>query len=104
MPDNESTEEAKYEDLENVVVGDDPDKFFQVDSQLPPQEKEELIEFLRKNIDVFAWNAYKAPRVDLNFICHHLNVNPAVTPKKQSHRHSSRDHSVAIKDEVTKLK
>ena len=53
-------EEMKCEDLENIVVGDDSEKFFQVKTQLPPQEKEELIEFLRKNVDVFAWNAYEA--------------------------------------------
>ena len=46
--DNGSAEEAKCEDLERVVVGDDPEKFFQVGAQLPPQEREELIEFLRK--------------------------------------------------------
>ena len=61
---NGSTEEAKCEDLEMVVVGDDPEKFFQIGAQLPPLEKEELIEFLRRNIDVFAWNAYEAPGVD----------------------------------------
>ena len=43
-----------------VVIGDDKKKFFQVGAQLPPQEKEELIEFLRRNVDVFAWNTYKA--------------------------------------------
>jgi len=42
--------------------------------------------------------------VDPNFICHHLNVNPSVIPKKQPPQHSSRDHSDAVKDEVTKLK
>ena len=56
--------------------------FFQVGAQLPPQEKEELIEFLKRNIDVFALGAYRALRVDPNFICHHLNVNPSVIPKK----------------------
>ena len=53
LPNNGSTEEAKCEDLEKVVVGNDPEKFFQVGSQRPPQEREELIEFLRKNVDVF---------------------------------------------------
>ena len=81
MSNNESTEEAKCEDLENVTIGDDPEKFFQVGSQLPPQERQKLIEFLRKNVDVFAWNAYEAPGVDPSFICHHLNVNPSITPK-----------------------
>ena len=104
LPNNGSTEEAKCEDLEKVVVGDDPKKFFQVSSQLPPREREELTEFLRKNVDVLAWNAYETPRVDPNFICHHLNVNPSITPKKKPHWHLSRDHSNAVKDKVTKLK
>ena len=63
-----------------------------------------MIRFLRENIDVFAWDAYNAPRIDLNFICHHLNVNPLATPKKQPPRHSSKEHADAIRDEVRKLK
>ena len=55
-------------------------------------------------MDVFAWNAYEAPKVDPSFICQHLNVNSFVTPKKQPPRHLSREHSDAVKDEVTKLK
>ena len=74
-------EEATCEDLERFAIIDDPEKFFQVGAQLPPQEKGELVEFLKKNVDVFAWNAYKAPRVNLSFICHHLNVNPSFTPR-----------------------
>ena len=50
----ESTEEVSCEDLERVVIDNDSKKFFQVGVQLPPQEKQELIEFLRKNVDVFA--------------------------------------------------
>ena len=75
--------EASCEDLEKVLVGSDPERFFQVGSELPPQEKETLIDFLRQNVDVFAWNAYEALRVDPYFIYHHLNVSSAVTPKKQ---------------------
>ena len=40
----------------------------------------------------------------MNFICHHLNVNPSATPKKQSPRRPSKEHTDAIKDEVRKLK
>ena len=42
--------------------------------------------------------------MDLNFICHCLNVNPSVTPRKQPPRRSSKKHSDAVKDEVMKLK
>ena len=64
-----------------MIIGDDPGRFFQVGSQLPLQEKKGLIGFLRKNVDVFAWDAYDALGINPNFICHHLNVNPLVTPK-----------------------
>ena len=79
---NAPTEEEKCENLEKVIISDDPERFFLVGSQLPPQEKEELIGLLRKNVDVFAWDAYDAPRIDPNFICHDLNVDPSATPKK----------------------
>ena len=62
------------------------------------------MEFLKRNVDVFAWNAYEAPRVDPNFIYHHLNVNPSITPRKQPPRRLSKDHSDAVKDEVMKFK
>ena len=104
MPVNGSAEEAKCEDLEMVVGGDGPEKFFHIGAQLPPQEKKELIEFLKKNVDVLAWNTYKAPWVDSSFICHHLNVNPSVTLKRQPPRRLSKDHSKAIRDGVMRLK
>ena len=98
------SEGVKCEKLEEIVIDGDPEKFFQVGAQLPPREKEELIIFLRRNIDVFTWNAYEAPGVDLDFICHHLNVNPAILPRKQPPRRSSKEHSDAVKEEVNKLK
>ena len=94
----------KCEDLERVVVRDDMERFFQIGAQLPLLEMEKLVEFLRKNVDVFAWDAYETPRVDPNFICHHLNVNPSITPKRQPPWCPSREHAEAIRNEVTKLK
>ena len=87
-----------------VAIGDDPENFFQIGSQLPQREREELIEFLKQNIDVFAWSTYEAPRVDPEFICHHLNVNPLVVPKKQPPRRPSKEHAEAVREEVVKLK
>ena len=97
-------DEAKCEDLEKVIIGDDSKKIFQVRAQLSPQEKEKLVEFLKRNVDVFAWDAYEASGVDPNFICHHLNVNPSITPKKQSPRRPSKEHADAVRDKVMKLK
>ena len=50
------------------------------------------------------WSAYEASRVDSNFICHHLNINPSIIPRKQPPQRSSREHSDVVKGEVLKLK
>ena len=97
-------DEAKCEDLVKITIGDNPEKFFQVGSQLPQQEREELVEFLKRNIDVSAWNTYEALGVDPDFICHHLNVRMLTTPKKQLPRRPSKEHAEAVRQEVTKLK
>ena len=99
-----TSEKVECEDLVKITIGDDTKKFFQVGSQLLQQEREELIEFLKQNIDIFAWNTYEAPEVDSKFICHHLNVNPLVTPKKQLPRRPSKEHAEAVREEVAKLK
>ena len=55
-------------------------------------------------MDVFAWDPYEAPGVDLNFICHRLNVNPAVVPRRQPPRRPSKEHAEVVRSEVAKLK
>ena len=87
-----------------MVVGGDVEKFFQIGAKLPPQEKEELVEFLKRNTDMFAWDACDTPGINPALICHHLNVNPSINPKKQSHWRPSREHAKAIREEVMKLK
>ena len=53
---------------------------------------------------MFAWDAYEAPGLDPKFICHHLNVNPSVTTKRQPPRRLSNEHVEVVKSEVIKLK
>ena len=67
-------------------------------------EREQLVDLLRRNVDMFAWDAYEAPRVDPNFICHHLNVNLSIISRRQPPQHLSKEHVEAIKNDITKLK
>ena len=41
---------------------------------------------LKANIDVFAWNAYDVPGINLELACHQLNVNLEVVSRKQPPR------------------
>ena len=88
----------------NIIIGDDPERFFQIESQLPHHEREDLIEFLKKNIDFFVWNAYEAPRVDPEFIYHHLKINSLIPFRKQPPRRPSKEHVEAVREEVTEFK
>lgn len=95
--------EEQCEDLEKVFI-DAGGKYFQVIKGLLLLEKVQLLLLLVNNIDIFSWSPYKAPGVDLDFICHKLNVDPKCTLKKQKPRRSSNIHSTAVKEEVDKLK
>ena len=101
---NKPAEDVKCEDLVKIIIGDNPEKLFQIGSQLPHHEREDLIEFLKRNIDVFAWNSYEAPGVDPEFICYHLKVNLLISPRKQPPRRPFKEHAEAVREEVTKLK
>ncbi|XP_075634002.1 uncharacterized protein LOC142606572 [Castanea sativa] len=63
------------EELDKIFIGESKERYFQVESQLLVSEKEELVKFLKDNIDVFAWTTYDVLVIDPEFICHHLNKN-----------------------------
>ena len=42
--------------------------------------------------------------MDSEFICHHLNVNPLIAPKKQLPWRPSKEHTEVVREEVAKLK
>lgn len=84
------------EELEKVNVRSNEDKYFQVKTQLPLAEKEELLVFLRDNLDVFVWSAYEVLNVDLEFIYHPLNVNSVVMLKRQPPQCSSKEHAKVV--------
>ena len=67
-------------------------------------DKVKMLLLLIQNVDVFAWNPYMVPGVDLEFIVHKLNVDPSFPPKKQKPKRSAKEHVKAIKMEVRRLK
>ena len=44
----------RCEDLEKVVIGGDLERSFQIGAQMPLLEKEQLVDLLRRNVDMFA--------------------------------------------------
>ncbi|KAI9085029.1 hypothetical protein K1719_033021 [Acacia pycnantha] len=71
--------------LEDLVVGD-PLQTTKIGKHLSPELKSSLVEFLRKNRDVFAWNSSQVPGIDPKFCCHKLEVYPAQSRRSQRKR------------------
>ena len=63
-----------------------------INAALEPEEEKDLLEFLRKNQDVFAWSASDLRGVSRNIIEHHLDINP----KKQKLRKMADEKVTAV--------
>ena len=58
------------EELETVAFFSDPEKYFKVGRELSSANRTKLLKFLTSNIDVFAWDPYEVPGVNLDYIQH----------------------------------
>jgi hypothetical protein len=60
-----------------------PDKVVSIGTDMSPREQTELMQFLDKNSDVFAWSTFDLVGVSKEVIEHKLQVNLCAKPKKQ---------------------
>jgi len=74
-----------------------------INATVEPEEEKELLEFLRKNQDVFVWSASDLRGVNRDIIEHRLNINPNIKPKKQKLRKIAVEKVAAVKAEVQRL-
>ena len=81
----------------------EPEKIVLVGALLPEPDREELMEILRQNRDVFAWSREDIPGIDPSHACHRLNIDPNFPPVKQKPRRFAPEKNNAINKEVGKL-
>ena len=74
-----------------------------VGSQLNKQTQQELVEFLRANLDVFAWTHSDLCGISPSIASHSLNIDPRHVPVKKKRRGMDPERSAALKEEVDKL-
>ena len=73
--------------LEDIPLEEsNPKKFTRIGTSMKEMMKKDLVQFLRKSIDVFAWNHEDMPRIDPSVITHRLNVHPSSKPVCQKKR------------------
>jgi Reverse transcriptase (RNA-dependent DNA polymerase) len=79
------------------------DKKITIGAEAPAEDQQQLVMFLHKNNDVFAWSPRDLQGVSRNIIQHKLNVDPKAKPRKQKLRKASGEREEAAKAEVEKL-
>ena len=90
--------------LESIQVSkEDPRRCLSVGRSLAPSMKSQLVEFLRENVDVFAWSHEDMVGIDPEVMSHRLNIDPRFRPVRQKRRPLTKERSDAIKEEVDKL-
>ena len=90
--------------LENISLDEsNPEKCTKVEVDLEKKIKKDLVRFLRKSIDVFAWSHEDMSGIDPSVITHRLNVYPSSKPVQQKKRVFAPKRDNAIKEEVQKL-
>ena len=75
------------EALEDVPLDEsNPERFTRIGTSMEEKTKQDLIQFFRKSIYVFAWSHENMPGIDPSVITHHLNVYPSSKPVHQKKR------------------
>ena len=96
--------ENKVEVLETVtLVEDEITKTMRIGMTLSPEMRTRLIQFLKENLDIFAWSHEDMPGISPTVIQHKLNVNPKKKPIQQRRRAFTPKRDQVVTEEVTKL-
>ena len=67
--------------FENIFLDENnPERCTKVGADLEEKTKQDLIRFLKKSTDVFAWSHEDMPSIDPSVITHRLNVYPSSKP------------------------
>jgi hypothetical protein len=101
--DKEKIEIAADGETKKVYLDDMPDRAVTIGAHLNPEEEKELIQFLNKNKDVFAWSAKDLQGVNRDIIEHTLEIDEKIVPKKQKLRKMSEEKVKAVEVEVQRL-
>ncbi|XP_042401305.1 uncharacterized protein LOC121991361 [Zingiber officinale] len=81
-----------------------PESLTRVASDLPPELKEELVQCLTHNRDVFAWSTEELPGVRPEVAEHNLHLLPDARPVKQKKRNFLADQNKVIRAEVNQIR
>ena len=105
LVDPRETENTKA--LEEVTIisiyTDYLNRYVMIGTELAKELRSALVEFLKKNYDVFAWSLGNVPGIDPHVVVHKLFTNCDYPLVRQKRRKFAPKHLKVIEEEVAKL-
>ncbi|KAL0292947.1 UNVERIFIED_CONTAM: hypothetical protein Sradi_6963800, partial [Sesamum radiatum] len=89
--------------LEETSDEENPNKITKIGSKMKEDDQEQVVNYLRKNKDIFTETPQDLEGIDPGVITHHLNLDSAIRPIKQKKRHFGPEKDKIIQGEVNKL-
>ena len=97
-------EEDKVEALETVeLVEGEIVKTTSIGTTLSPEMRTKLVQFLKENLDIFAWSHEDMSGISPKIIQHKLSVDSKIKPVQQKRRVFAPERNQEVTDEVNKL-
>ncbi|KAL0428269.1 UNVERIFIED_CONTAM: hypothetical protein Slati_3001700 [Sesamum latifolium] len=99
----EAIKRGKKRVLEETSGEENPNKITKIGSKLKEDVREQVINCLQKNKDIFAWIPQVLEGIDPGVITHHLNLDSTIRHIKQKKWHFGPEKDKIIQGEVNKL-
>jgi hypothetical protein len=90
-------------DLKKIILDPDPAHRTKISTDLSQELECKLTAFLRLNADLFAWTPANMPRIDPDFICHNLMIDPRSKPVIQKKRKMGEEKREVVCTETQSL-
>ncbi|KAL0320008.1 UNVERIFIED_CONTAM: hypothetical protein Sradi_5262300, partial [Sesamum radiatum] len=81
----------------------DQGRVTKIRSKMKEDIRDQVVDYLRKNKDIFVWIPQDLEGIDPGVITHHLNLDFTIKPVKQKKRHFGPEKDNIIQEEVNKL-
>ncbi|XP_074287811.1 uncharacterized protein LOC141612962 [Silene latifolia] len=96
--------EPPSEELDQIRLDEEhPDRTVLIGATCSEELRNQLIQFLKSNMDCFAWSHNDMVGIDPSVISHKLSVNPSCTPVQQKRRKFAAERNEVINKEVDSL-
>ena len=102
---NDPSQIGPPKDLTTQVCIDDahPERLVGIGIDLSEPVKNELVSFLKQNVDSFAWSSADMKGINIDVTSHELNIDPTYKPIRQKRRKLGPERAKAVNDEVDRL-